>query len=84
MHGTLLTVFVALCRNVLFSRYPNGDEVEYVVTVFDCEVVGGSFIDSHDETRTLEYFRREEMPALAFEYPAAVFDRNRAEPHFGE
>lgn len=64
-------------------RYPNGDEVEYVVTVFDCDVVGGQLVGSNDETLTLAYFRRDEMPTLAFEYPSEVFDVGRATPHFG-
>ena len=63
-------------------RYPNGDEVEYVVTVFDCEVVGGKLVESNEETRTLVYFRRAEMPALAFEYPGAMFEEDRPAPHF--
>jgi hypothetical protein len=54
-------------------RYRNGDEVEYVVTVFDCEVVDGSPIQSNDETKRLAYFHVNEMPALAFEYPKEIF-----------
>lgn len=65
-------------------RYPNGDEVEYVVIVFDCNVIAGQLLDSTDETRSLAYFRRDEMPALAFEYPSVLFDQNRAAPHFAE
>jgi 8-oxo-dGTP pyrophosphatase MutT (NUDIX family) len=63
-------------------RYPNGDEVEYVVTVFQCEVLGGALIDSSDETKTLAYFRRDEMPTLGFEYPAEIFDEARSTPYF--
>lgn len=63
-------------------RYPNGDGVEYVVTVFDCGIVRGRFVGSNEETRTLTYFRREDLPPLAFEYPEAVFDENRSTPHF--
>lgn len=64
-------------------RYPNGDEVEYVVTVFDCEIVGGTLIESNEETRTLAYFRREDMPVLGFEYPKEAFDETRTAPYFG-
>ncbi len=63
-------------------RYSNGDEVEYVVTVFDCEVVGGELIASNEETRTLAYFQREQMPRLAFGYPNEVFDETRTSPYF--
>lgn len=64
-------------------RYPNGDEVEYVVTVFDCEIIGGTFIEPNEETRTLAYFRREDMPVLGFEYPREAFDETRTSPYFG-
>jgi 8-oxo-dGTP pyrophosphatase MutT (NUDIX family) len=63
-------------------RYPNGDEVEYVVTVFECKVVGGKFLGSNEETRTLAYFRREDMPVLGFEYPREVFEEDRVSPYF--
>jgi hypothetical protein len=54
-------------------RYANGDEVEYVVTVFDCEILGGALIESNEETKGLAYFRPEEIPKLAFEYPREAF-----------
>jgi 8-oxo-dGTP pyrophosphatase MutT (NUDIX family) len=54
-------------------RYANGDQVEYVVTVFDCEIVGGSPIASNDETKGLAYFRADALPRLAFEYPKEAF-----------
>jgi 8-oxo-dGTP pyrophosphatase MutT (NUDIX family) len=63
-------------------RYANGDEVEYVVTVFDCEVIGGSAIESNEETRSLTWFRYEDMPELAFAYPRPMFDANQPQPYF--
>jgi len=63
-------------------RYANGDEVEYVVTVFDCEIVGGSPIDSNEETKRLQYFRRDEMPELAFGYPEETFAESRSAAYF--
>jgi hypothetical protein len=68
----------ASCR----VRYPNGDEVEYVVTVFDCEVVGGSPIDSNEETKRLAYVRTDEMPILAFGYPKEVFVESSSSSYF--
>jgi hypothetical protein len=50
--------------------------------VFECEIVGGTLIESSDETRTLAYFHRDEMPALAFGYPEEVFDEGRSSPYF--
>jgi 8-oxo-dGTP pyrophosphatase MutT (NUDIX family) len=59
----------AACR----VRYPNHDEVEYVVTVFQCKVVSGTLAAMTDETKQLQYFTVEEMPKLAFEYPRQFF-----------
>jgi 8-oxo-dGTP pyrophosphatase MutT (NUDIX family) len=63
-------------------RYTNGDEVEYVVTVFDCDTIGGSPIDSNEETKRLQYFGKDEMPALAFGYPEETFDESRSFAYF--
>ena len=52
--------------------YPNGDEVEYVATLFECVIVGGSGVPTDDETRSTRYFHRDEMPPLALPYPMDV------------
>lgn len=49
--------------------YPNGDEVEYVVTLFQCRIIDGSGIPSDAETKSTRYFGRHEMPELALPYP---------------
>jgi 8-oxo-dGTP pyrophosphatase MutT (NUDIX family) len=59
-------------------RYANGDEVEYVVTVFECRITGGQRIDSNEETKRLVYFSAAEMPPLGFQYPPEVFALPRA------
>jgi 8-oxo-dGTP pyrophosphatase MutT (NUDIX family) len=63
-------------------RYPNRDEVEYVATVFDCEIVGGALIESNDETKRLAYFHVSEMPVLVPPYPNEVFRENASEAYF--
>jgi 8-oxo-dGTP pyrophosphatase MutT (NUDIX family) len=52
--------------------YPNGDQVEYVVTLFRCQVLAdqGSWADN--ETKSLRYFAREDMPPLASPYPLSA------------
>jgi 8-oxo-dGTP pyrophosphatase MutT (NUDIX family) len=68
----------ASCR----VQYPNGDDVEYVVTVFDCsvsEVVGPP---RPDETKLIAYFDLERMPALAFAYPSEMFRRPEEAAYF--
>ncbi|CAE6765192.1 NUDIX domain-containing protein [Paraburkholderia aspalathi] len=49
--------------------YPNGDQVEYVVTLFQCRIIDGSGIPSDAETKSTRYFGRHEMPELALPYP---------------
>ncbi|QFY43263.1 NUDIX domain-containing protein [Candidatus Methylospira mobilis] len=52
--------------------YPNGDRIEYAVTLFHCEITSGDspFIDT--ETKSIRYFSENEMPALALPYPIAA------------
>lgn len=52
--------------------YPNGDEVEYVVTLFRCRIAGPKLADADAETRSLRYFSRQTMPPLALPYPHAL------------
>lgn len=56
--------------------YPNGDEVEYVVVLYRCIVVGGSSKPIDPETKSLRYFAEREMPTLSLPYPtAALFNK---------
>lgn len=68
----------AACR----VRYANQDEVEYVVTVFECKTVGGALSTSNDESKRLAYFSVENMPRLAFEYPRQLLIRSAQGPYF--
>ncbi len=52
--------------------YPNGDEVEYVVTLFLCEPTGKSTRSLDAETKSTRYFAKEDMPSLALPYPLAL------------
>lgn len=49
--------------------YPNGDQVEYVSTVFECRRVSGELLASGEETSLLRWFAIGAMPRLAFPYP---------------
>lgn len=49
--------------------YPSGDRVEYVVTLFQCKIIGGSGVPADSETKSIQYFGRHEMPELALPYP---------------
>ena len=68
----------ASCR----VRYANEDEVEYVVTVFECAVLSGALLDSNEETKRLAYFLAESLPVLAFQYPRELFISEAGEALF--
>lgn len=50
-------------------RYPNGDLVEIVGPLYQCEVVGRTDGPIDEETKRLEYYARDEMPPLRMPYP---------------
>lgn len=52
--------------------YENGDEAEYTVIVFDCEVVGGQLSPNDGEALELRYFAPDEAPALQVAYPRSL------------
>ncbi|MGG1947349.1 NUDIX domain-containing protein [Trinickia sp. NRRL B-1857] len=49
--------------------YPNGDRVEYNVTLFRCKIIGGIGSFTDPETASIRYFPKQEMPELALPYP---------------
>lgn len=49
--------------------YPNGHQVEYVVTLFKCQVLQGGGARTDTETKSLRYFAKDDMPPLALPYP---------------
>ncbi|MFD6508173.1 NUDIX domain-containing protein [Bacillus sp. NPDC060175] len=53
--------------------YSNGDQVEYIVVVFECEVVGGELKAIDGESLKLQYFPLFERPPLALPYPDRIF-----------
>jgi hypothetical protein len=63
-------------------RYPNGDEVEYVVTVFECTAMEKVREPDDEETKRLNYFPADAMPPLLLPYPPEVFEEGRDAPFF--
>jgi 8-oxo-dGTP pyrophosphatase MutT (NUDIX family) len=53
--------------------YPDGSRVEAIVTVFDCEWIGGELRHDDGEATTARFFAPHEMPRLIYPYPAAIF-----------
>ena len=53
--------------------YPNGDQVEYIVVVFECEITSGKLKSIDGESLKLQYFSLSEKPSLALPYPNNIF-----------
>ncbi|PCK80548.1 NUDIX hydrolase [Rhizobium sophoriradicis] len=77
MEETGLVVWLTSILGVFGGRefryiYPNGHQVEYVVTLFKCKVLkgGGAWMDT--ETRSVRYFAKDHMPSLALPYPVST------------
>ena len=45
-------------------RYPNGDEAQYVILAFDCEIVGGELRADDEETVEARFWSHEDAAAL--------------------
>lgn len=65
-------------------RYPNGDEVEYTIVLFECSQVSSAKQFHSEETDRLEYFALQEMPALQLDYPSAVFSPSQSSATYFE
>jgi 8-oxo-dGTP pyrophosphatase MutT (NUDIX family) len=50
-------------------EYPNGDRVEILGLLYQCQVVGRSNGPIDPETKSLQYFAQDEMPVLRLPYP---------------
>lgn len=55
-------------------RYPSGDEVEYVIIVFDCEVEPGTLVAVDGEASAFQWATPEAVPELLdLPYPSDLF-----------
>jgi len=59
-------------------RYPNGDETEYVVTVFACRLLPGPASAPDGETLELGWFAVDDLPRLEPPYPPETFVERRS------
>src|SRR5438270_3307619 len=57
-------------------RYENGDEAEYTVIVFECDVVGGTLEAVDGEALELRYFMPDEATELLLAYPRDLLLRS--------
>jgi 8-oxo-dGTP pyrophosphatase MutT (NUDIX family) len=63
-------------------RYANGDEVEWTVVVFECEVIGGALAPLDGEAVELRYFAPSDAPELQLAYPRELFRNAVGAPLF--
>ena len=54
-------------------EYPDGSRVEALVTVFECERVGGELATEDGEATSTRFCAPHEMPPLIYPYPAEMF-----------
>jgi mutator protein MutT len=54
-------------------RYPNGDQVEYLAVVFQCEIVGGTLETRDGEATGFRWCGGDELAALGLPYPPETF-----------
>ncbi|MEM5612808.1 NUDIX domain-containing protein [Bacillus thuringiensis] len=57
--------------SVIYIRM--GDQVEYIVVVFECEITSGKLKSIDGESLKLQYFSFSEKPTLALPYPDNIF-----------
>lgn len=53
--------------------YQDGNQVEYIIFVFDCEVHDGNLQPIDGEASDLRYFDPSDMPPFQFPYPKEFF-----------
>lgn len=53
--------------------YPDGNQVEYLVLVYECRVDGGTLQALDGESAELRYYPPSARPPLALPYPEAIF-----------
>jgi 8-oxo-dGTP pyrophosphatase MutT (NUDIX family) len=53
--------------------YPDGSRVEGIVTVFECEWVGGELRHDDGEATDARFFAPHQMPPLIYPYPPTIF-----------
>ncbi len=64
-------------------RYGNGDEVEWTVVVFECDVIGGTLTPLDGEALELRFFAPDTVPTLQLAYPRELFLTPAQRPLFG-
>ena len=62
--------------------YPDGNQVEYLIFVFECSIDNGTLEAIDGESAELRYFHPSVMPKLAIPYPQEIFIETESERTF--
>ncbi|MGG3308314.1 NUDIX domain-containing protein [Paenibacillus lautus] len=62
--------------------YPDGNQVEYIIVMFECTINSGSLEAIDGESAELQFFSVDSMPKLAIPYPREVFYPSNSERTF--
>ncbi|MBD8501154.1 NUDIX domain-containing protein [Paenibacillus arenosi] len=57
-------------------QYSNGHQVEYLVIVFGCSIIGGKLEAKDGEAEELCFFSEDEIPDIVIPYPKEIFLKN--------
>lgn len=60
-----------------FARYPNGDEVFFVMAIYETREAHGTIVPDGSETRALAYFALDDLPPRMLDVAKSVLDRYR-------
>jgi 8-oxo-dGTP pyrophosphatase MutT (NUDIX family) len=77
---TLLGIFGG--RDGYRVRYENGDNVEYLVCLFECEIISGDLKCLDGESASLRFYAPDKVPPLGTEYPRVLFIQGIKETSF--
>ncbi len=61
---------------------PNGDCVEYTVCLFQCAIVSGHPTCRDGESASVQFYRPNDVPRLAMEYPRQLLGQDATGPSF--
>ncbi|WP_433945132.1 NUDIX domain-containing protein [Paenibacillus sp. SN-8-1] len=53
--------------------YPDGNQVEYIIVMFECTINSGNLEAVDGESAELQFFNVDSIPKLAIPYPREVF-----------
>jgi len=82
LHVRPQKLLAALGGETFRFTYPDANQVEYVIFVFECVVQSGKLESVDGESAELRYFPVSSMPTLALPYPQEIFNSSSSERTF--